>query len=119
MAYLGLLITLFVFLLGMSDAYASNAPSCRELKAELVAMKDAQQQIMGSLVSNHETFATSLEEFSSVVADAKKGSEQKIAEQMEESAMAFRNRGLKGKQQAMKLDKATADLIKRVSECLK
>jgi len=118
MAYLGLLITLLVFLLGLSDAYAAPS-SCRELKAELSAMKDAQQQIMGSLVSNHETFASSLEEFSMVVADAKKGSEIKIAREMEESADAFRTRGIKGKQQAAALDKATADLIKRISACLR
>ncbi|MNT43998.1 hypothetical protein D3C72_1804970 [compost metagenome] len=109
---------MFVFLFGLSDAYAATSSSCKELKAELVAMKDAQQQIMGSLVNNHETFATSLEEFSQVVGDAKKGSEGKISKEMDESAQAFRSRGVQGKKMATQLDKATNDLIKRVAACL-
>jgi hypothetical protein len=116
---MGFLITLFVFLFGISDAYAATPASCKELKAELVAMKDAQQQMMSSLVSNHETFATSLEEFSQATANAKKGSEAKIAHEMEESAQAFRTRGVQGKKMAGKLDQATDDLIKRVAACLK
>ncbi|MGE5084911.1 MAG: hypothetical protein ACM3MG_01320 [Bacillota bacterium] len=99
---------------------AAMASNCKELKKELAAMQQAQTQIMNSLVSNHETFASTLEEYSSTV-DSARGSEQSrlISSDMNASAKAFRARGLQGKRTAMKLHQATGDLLERISACLK
>lgn len=95
------------------------ASSCGQLKEELKAMQAAQQQIMNSLVNNHETFASSLEEYSVIVKGAKGASSGVIAGEMSESSQAFRARGIKGKKMANKLNEATTDLLARVAACLK
>jgi hypothetical protein len=99
---------------------AAMASNCKELKKELAAMQQAQTQIMNSLVTNHETFAATLEEYSSTV-DTTRGSEQShaISNDMNASAKAFRARGLQGKRTAAKLHQATEVLLERVSACLK
>ena len=93
---------------------------CAELKSELKAMKAAQSQVINSLVSNHETFASSMEEFSESVKDSSETSSSKaISANMNETAKAFRQRGVQGQRMAGRLDKATDDLIARVAACLK
>lgn len=107
----------FVLLIGTGLALGSTslaASKCQGLKEELKAMQKAQTQIMQSLVSNHETFASSMEEYSAAVGVAP----VKTSKEMNKSADAFRNRGVQGKRIADKLDKATSDLIARVSACL-
>lgn len=82
--------------------------SCSELKQELKSLQKAQQVMMTSLVNNHETFASTLEEYATSPA----------VKPMQKSAQAFRERGLQGKKMTAQLHKATADLIVRVSACL-
>ncbi|MGZ3774948.1 MAG: hypothetical protein ACXVCY_09745 [Pseudobdellovibrionaceae bacterium] len=105
------LLSLFV----VSTSFGST--SCRELRQELQSMQRAQQQIMISLVNNHETFASTLEEYSLV---SKEGVASKtVSVHMNESARAFRARGVHGKEMADKLNKATSALFARVLLCLK
>ncbi|WII72499.1 hypothetical protein QJS83_01275 [Bdellovibrio sp. 22V] len=102
--------------------FASNsmaASKCAQLVEELQAMKKAQQHIVASLVNNHETFASSMEEYSSVVKSAKGSSIKAVSNEMNESAVAFRSRGIQGKKMATKLGEATGDLFERVASCLK
>lgn len=94
------------------------ATDCTQLKQEMKDMQKAQQQIMGSLINNHETFASSMEEYSIVVKSAP-GRARAAALQMDESAQAFRSRGIQGKKIAAKLNIATGDLLERVAACLK
>lgn len=109
-----------LFLFVMLFVFTSfGATPCAQLKQELKVMQKAQQQIMLSLVNNHETFASSLEEFSSFVSNAGEASSRVSSVRMNESAKAFRARGLHGKKMALKLNKATGDLIARVALCLK
>ncbi len=104
----------------MATTVASAASdNCKALKAELQSMKEAQSQIMNSLVSNHETFASTLEEYSDNLELASgEASKKSIAKEMKASAKAFRTRGVQGKRMAEKLQEATNDLLTRVSECL-
>ncbi len=95
-----------------TSALAAN--KCQALKEELKAMQAAQTQIMQSLVNNHETFASSLEEYSAAVGVAP----AKVSKEMNKSADAFRSRGVQGKRIADKLSKATSDLFVRVAQCL-
>ena len=82
-------------------------------------MQKAQHQIMASLVSNHEIFAASLEEYSIVVKKGKGASRAVISQQMGDSAMAFRQRGLQGQKNMVDLNQATQDLLSRALICLK
>lgn len=111
---------LFIASLLSMTTSAAMASNCKELKKELAAMQQAQTQIMNSLVSNHETFAATLEEYSTTV-ETTRGSDQSrsISNDMNSSAKAFRARGLQGKRTAAKLHQATGDLLERVSACLK
>ncbi|NUN04583.1 MAG: hypothetical protein HUU57_02365 [Bdellovibrio sp.] len=111
-------VSAFLFaILFTSNSWAS--PSCAQLKEELKAMQAAQKHVMASLVSNHETFASSLEEYSTLV-KASQGSDIKtVSVKMNESAQAFRDRGVQGKKTAVKLNSATEDLLARVAACLK
>lgn len=111
-----ILASALVFTTTMASAASEK---CQELKSELQAMQTAQTQIMGSLVNNHETFASTLEEYSDNVTGASKVSSKKsITKEMKSTAKAFRMRGVQGKRMAEKLNEATADLLSRVSECL-
>lgn len=111
--------TFFSILLFATNSMAATSSKCAQLKEELKAMQNAQQQVVSSLVNNHETFATSLEEYSSAVKSAKGSSIQKVSSEMDESAQAFRTRGVQGKKMAAKLNDATGDLMARVASCLK
>lgn len=112
---LTLTLGLVFSLLFASDVFAaSSSAKCQGLKEELLAMKQAQAQIMQSLVNNHETFASTMEEYSESVTKAPKVT----AKEMDKSAKAFRTRGVQGKKIAAKLDHATDELIQKVSECL-
>ncbi|MNK91090.1 hypothetical protein D3C87_1111710 [compost metagenome] len=98
------------------NAQASN---CGELRQELDAMKRAQQGMMESLVNNHETFASTMEEYSSSVSVSKGGTNKTIAKKMGASAQAFRTRGIQGKRLQMKFETASNDLMSRVEACLR
>lgn len=110
-------VSIFLTLLFVSSL-AGAASDCAHLKQELNALQAAQRQIINSLVNNHETFASSLEEYSTVVRSTPKSSSS-VALEMSESASAFRQRGIQGRQTALKLNLATKDLIARVASCLK
>ncbi|UYL08657.1 hypothetical protein B9G69_016565 [Bdellovibrio sp. SKB1291214] len=103
----------------MTTVASASGENCKALKAELIAMKDAQTQMMGSLVSNHETFASTLEEYSdNLVTSSGDAPKKAITKEMKASAKAFRTRGVQGKRMAEKLQEATGDLLSRVAECL-
>lgn len=102
----------------LSSPFAGAANNCAQLKQELKELQTVQQQIINSLVNNHETFASSLEEFSTIVSSAPKSS-RAVALEMTESASAFRQRGIQGRQIALKLNLSTKDLLARVAVCLK
>ena len=93
---------------------SSQAKACAELKTELLAMQKAQQTIMQSLVSNHQTFAVALEEYSATATLAPKVASQ----EMKRSAQSFRSRGVQGQKMANRLNNASSDLIARVALCL-
>lgn len=107
----------FSVILFASSSFAAASSSCADLKLELQAMHKAQTQIMNSLVSNHETFASSMEEYSTVVSSAK-GSGVTVSKQMNSSANSFRQRGVQGQKMAKQLNQATEDLLARVAACL-
>ncbi len=93
------LATFFSILLFFASVSKAST-QCKQLKEELKAMQNAQQQIMSSLVNNHETFASSLEEYSSAVQSAKGSTVKTVSSKMDESAQAFRTRGVQGKKMA-------------------
>lgn len=101
----------------LSGPALAAATSCAELKQELKSMQKAQALMMNSLVNNHESFASTMEEYSSTLQENSKTAAQ-VAPSMNKSAEAFRHRGIKGKKMAMQLQKATADLVVRISACL-
>lgn len=83
-------------------------------------MTNAQTQIMNGLVSNHEIFASSLEEYAEIAGtDKPKELLGSLSKSMKQSAIATRRRGLKGQQMTVRLSAATEDLFKRVQLCLK
>ncbi|MFS4458616.1 hypothetical protein [Bdellovibrio sp. HCB2-146] len=99
---------------------SAQASTCGELRQELDAMKKAQQQMMDSLVNNHETFASTMEEYSTSVSAAKGGPLNKtISKKMGASAQAFRVRGIQGRRMAQKFERASDDLMERVAACLR
>ncbi|QLY25133.1 hypothetical protein [Bdellovibrio sp. KM01] len=112
------LILASAILIATTAASASN-DNCKALKTELQSMRDAQSQIMNSLVSNHETFASTLEEYSdNLVVASGETSKKSITKEMKASAKAFRTRGVQGKRMSDKLQEATSDLLTRVADCL-
>lgn len=81
-------------------------------------MQKAQDQIMTTLLQNHELFASSLEEYSTLIKTSSNGGSQ-VSSQMLETAKAYRQRGLQGKKIATGLNEATGELLERAIACLK
>lgn len=82
-------------------------------------MKKAQNQIMLSLVKNHESFS---ENISEIVDDISMNSgkvSRTSLQSIKKTAKAYRLRGEKAEQIAHKLDLASEDLINRIKKCLK
>lgn len=95
------------------------AVNCDGLLEDLETMRKAQQSIILSLASNHETFAASLEDVTSEFELYSKKVPAKALRSMNKTAKAFRARGIKAKAQADRMDEATAELIESVAQCLK
>ncbi|MFZ4402753.1 MAG: hypothetical protein ACOYOK_01510 [Pseudobdellovibrionaceae bacterium] len=95
---------------------------CQALQAELKAMQNAQEQIMHSLVNNHDLFAQQLEKYAMAVQlSPRMGSaaHKTLVGNMQSSAEAFKLRAEKGEKMTDKFTTASADLLQRVLECLK
>jgi hypothetical protein len=95
---------------------------CGEVAAELRAMEKAQQSISESLISNHDTFANLLTDYSSAL-DISAGMGKPVTKdavaKMGESAKSFRERGKNAEKLNKKLTIASNDVIERAISCLK
>lgn len=98
---------------------SSAETSCASLVDQLQAMRAAQQSILNSLSSNHETFATSFEEVKMELELHSNKVNKKALKAMGQTAEAFRARGIKARQQTEKLDLMTGKLISEIELCLK
>jgi hypothetical protein len=111
----------FIIVAGMtSPALASGG--CADVIDDLKAMQKANQSISTSLIGNHESFASILEEYSDTLnTSANLG--QPVAKEavtnMNESAKAFRLRGQNAQKLNVKLNQASDQVIAKAIECLK
>ena len=109
-----ILITMgFLFSLSLS------AQECTQIISELQDMRKAQNTIQMSLISNHEMFATALDSYSEALSETAGRVHKTVSVNMSSNAQSFRDRGLKAQRTALKLDAATANLIQKISKCLK
>lgn len=99
-------------------AHAATA-DCGEIVDEMEAMRKAQNTLLTSLASNHETFAVTVEDLRTDLELHSKNVPPRALKAMGRTAQAFRVRGVQGRKSAEKLNEATADLISRLETCLK
>ncbi len=97
----------------------SSFANCGDLVSELKSMREAQNSIQMSLISNHAMFASTLESYSQALTESSGKAHRVVSTNMMSSSDSFRSRGLKAQKTALKLDEATEDLIQRLSRCLK
>lgn len=115
--FLGLL---FIISALIQPAFAAS--DCAGVISDLKAMQEAQATIKQSLVENHETFASVLEEYSETLnKSASQGQvvTQDAVKNMNESARAFRTRGQNARKLNQKLNQASDRVIAKAIECLK
>lgn len=96
--------------------------NCAEVIEDLKAMQKAQQSISGTLIGNHESFASILEGYSSTLAlSASLGQPvtKEAVAKMNESAKAFRLRGQNAQKLNDKLTQASDQVIATAIACLK
>jgi hypothetical protein len=105
------------FLLSTSPTFANT--QCAALIQDLREMQIVQKQILASLLNNHESFASSLEEYSGIINKAKGSQVRQASGKMRLSAVSFRERGLQGKETVQKLNTASDKLLEQVRHCLK
>lgn len=92
---------------------------CASLVTELKSMKQANKTIQQSLISNHVLFASTLESYSDALVESAGRAHRTISLSMSNSADSYRERGLKAQKMMAQLDEASADLIQKISKCLK
>jgi hypothetical protein len=98
------------------------ASDCDEVSADLKAMQNARASITQSLIENHETFATMLEEYSGTLntsAAMGQAVTKEAVTNMNDSAKAFRVRGQNAQKLNQKLNQASDQVIAKAIECLK
>ncbi|MBK9323110.1 MAG: hypothetical protein IPM97_09265 [Bdellovibrionaceae bacterium] len=101
---------------------AVASADCTEVVNDLKAMQNARTTITQSLISNHETFATILEEYSGTLnTSAAMGQPvtKEAVSNMNESAKAFRVRGQNSQKLNEKLNQASDQVIAKAIECIK
>lgn len=109
-----------MFTLLATSAMASG--NCAGVSADLKAMQKANQSISTSLINNHESFASILEEYSTTLnasANLHQAVTKEAVTNMNESAKAFRVRGQNAEKLNLKLKEASEQVIAKAIECLK
>lgn len=101
-------LSVFTVLATTTAAMGSSRVDCKGVAADLMAMQKAQQTISDNLISNHESFASVLEEYS----------DHYNVQNMNSSAKAFRVRGQNAQKLNLKLKKASDQVIAKAVECL-
>ncbi|HEY8272586.1 MAG TPA: hypothetical protein VIG33_16960 [Pseudobdellovibrionaceae bacterium] len=96
--------------------------NCVSVIDDLKAMQKAHQSISASLIGNHESFASILEDYSNTLS-ASANLHQPVTKEavtnMNESAKAFRVRGQNAQKLNVKLNTASDQVIAKAIECLK
>lgn len=116
-----LLVAFLMTSMAMPALAAAKSEDCRDLVENLKNLQKAQQSISESLASNHETFASLLEDYSSALnmsAEMGKPVTHEAVTKMGESAKAFRERGQNAQKLNKKLTEAWTKLIAQTSTCL-
>ena len=108
-----------VLTLGFVFSTSTYAQDCADIVSELQAMKRAQNAIQMSLVANHNIIADSMESYADALSATAGRAHKTVSGSLQESAMSFRDRGQKARGTAKKLDAATAELIQKITKCLK
>lgn len=106
----------------MTANVAFAGADCARIGEELKAMQKATQNISASLVSNHEAFATVLEEHAeSLKENSTTGPSggRSVVNKMNESAEAFRQRGQNAQKLNKRLNQASDQVIAKAVACLK
>lgn len=108
--------------IGKTAEKTATQTDCKEVASDLKAMQKAQQSISESLISNHDTFADLLTDYSGLLstsADLGKPVTKDAVQKMGESAKSFRTRGQNAEKLNQKLTIASNEVIDRAIACLK
>lgn len=111
-------VSLMAIFFAVTSAHASTS-SCRELVGELQLLRKAQNQIITGLAENHVLAAKTMDETSTQLSFYNRPAPMRVIHNMKNTAKTLNKRGEKGKEQAQTLDEATADLIQRITICLR
>lgn len=106
----------------MTTSMALASANCTDVVNDLKAMQKANQSISGSLIGNHESFASILEEYAATLntsASLGQPVTKEAVNNMNDSAKAFRIRGQNAQKLNNKLNQASDQVIAKAIECLK
>lgn len=99
--------------------YASQSNECDSIISNLKQMKKAQVAVQGSLISNHEMLADSLDSYSDALRSSAGRAHKTVSDSMLKAASSLKERGRKGSELSQKLSDQTDELIKIIEKCLK
>lgn len=118
--FVGAAIAITGMMMTANVAFAGT--TCADVVEDLKAMQRANESISTSLISNHESFATILEEYADTLntsASLGQPVTKEAVHNMNESAKAFRVRGQNAQKLNSKLNQASDQVIAKAIECLK
>jgi hypothetical protein len=111
----------FIIITGLTSTVMASG-NCASVAEDLKAMQKANQSISTSLIGNHESFASILEEYSNTLgtsANLGQPVTKEAVTNMNESAKAFRVRGQNAQKLNLKLNQASDQVIAKAIECFK
>ncbi len=118
--FFGATIAITGMIVTANTAFAGG--NCSEVIEDLKAMQKANQSISSSLISNHESFASILEEYSDTLntsASLGQPVTKEAVHNMNDSAKAFRVRGQNAQKLNIKLNQASDQVIAKAIECIR
>lgn len=95
------------------------ADDCATFVSDFKQMKQAQEAIQQSLISNHDMMADSLETYADALKETSGKAYKKISENMYKAGESVRKRKTKAQDISKEFSEKTAELLKTAEKCIK
>jgi ElaB/YqjD/DUF883 family membrane-anchored ribosome-binding protein len=95
------------------------ADDCKSFVSDLKQMKQAQESIQQSLISNHDMMADSLETYADALTETSGKAYKKISENMAKAGESIRKRKTKAQEISKEFSEKASEMLKTAEKCIK
>jgi hypothetical protein len=96
-----------------------NSEACASFVSDMKQMKEAQESIQQSLISNHDMMADSLETYADALKETSGKAYKKVSENMYKASESVRKRKTKAQDIAKEFSEKALEMLKTAEKCVK